>query len=51
MFHLFHSMCLLKKSRQRRSRQFSVLTNYAYAPRTKMAAALLNEFFDPTPRE
>jgi hypothetical protein len=35
----------VEKSRQRRSRHFSVLTYYPYAPRTKMAAALLNELF------
>ena len=34
-----------KKSRQRRSRQFSVLTYYQYAPRTKLVAALLDELF------
>jgi hypothetical protein len=38
----------VEKSRQRRSRLFSVLTYYAYAPRGKMAAALLDGFFEPT---
>ena len=35
----------VEKSRQRRSRHFSVLTYSPYAPRIKMAAALLNELF------
>jgi hypothetical protein len=35
----------VEKSRQRRSRRFSVLTYYAYAPRVKMAAALLDGLF------
>jgi hypothetical protein len=35
----------VEKSRQRRSRHFPVLTYYAYAPRVKMAAALLDELF------
>ena len=35
----------VEKSRQRRSRQFSVLTNYQYAPRAKLTAALLDELF------
>jgi len=41
----------VEKSRQRRSHQFSELTYYPYAPRTKMAAALLNELFWPDPRD
>jgi hypothetical protein len=32
-------MGMLKKSRQRRSRNFAVLTYFMYAPRVKMAAA------------
>ena len=35
----------VEKSRQRRSRHFSVLTYDAYAPRVKMAAALLDGLF------
>jgi hypothetical protein len=35
----------VEKSRQRRSRHFSVLTYWKYAPRAKMTAALLNELF------
>jgi len=35
----------VEKSRQRRSRPFAVLTYYEYAPRVKMAAALLDELF------
>ena len=35
----------VEKSRQRRSRHFSVLTYSAYAPRVKTAAALLDGFF------
>jgi hypothetical protein len=35
----------VEKSRQRRSRHFSVLTYSAYAPRVKMAAALLDGLF------
>ncbi len=38
----------VEKSRQRRSRHFSVLTYQVYAPRVKMAAALLDDFFEPT---
>ena len=46
----------VEKIRQRRSRHFSVLTYSAYAPRVKMAAALLDGpfgktqacFFEPT---
>jgi hypothetical protein len=35
----------VEKSRQRRSRHFPMLTYYAYAPRVKMAAALLDGLF------
>ncbi len=35
----------VEKSRQRRSRHFPVLTYYAYAPRVKTAAALLDGLF------
>jgi len=35
----------VEKSRQRRSRHFSVLTYGMYAPRAKMAAALLDGLF------
>jgi hypothetical protein len=35
----------VEKSRQRRSRHFSVLTYWKYALRTKMTAALLDEIF------
>ena len=35
----------VEKSRQRRSRQFSVLTYGVYAPREKLAVALLDELF------
>ncbi len=35
----------VEKSRQRRSRQFSVLTYCQYAPRAKLAVALLDELF------
>jgi len=38
----------VEKSRQRRSRHFSVLTYYAYAPRAKTAVALLDEPFGKT---
>jgi len=47
-------LCLIKivlqygnveKSRQRRSRHFAVLTYGGYAPRVKMAAALLGGLF------
>jgi len=41
----YHMNGSVEKSRQRRSRHFSVLTYYPYAPRTIMAAALLNELF------
>jgi hypothetical protein len=37
---------MLEKSRQRRSRHFAVLTYSMYAPRVKMAAALLEDFFE-----
>jgi len=36
----------VEKSRQRRSRHFSVLTYCQCAPRAKMAVALLDEPFD-----
>jgi hypothetical protein len=35
----------VEKSRQRRSRHFSVLTYWKYALRAKLAAALLGELF------
>jgi len=35
-----------EKRRQRRSRHFVVLTYWKYAPRVKMTAALLDDFFD-----
>ena len=35
----------VEKSRQRRSRHFAVLTYSMYAPRVKMAAALLDGLF------
>ena len=35
----------VEKIHQRRSRHFPVLTYYQYAPRGKMAAALLDELF------
>jgi len=35
----------VEKSRQRRSRHFAVLTYSLYAPRVKMAAALLDGLF------
>jgi len=35
----------VEKSRQRRSRQFSVLTYWKYALREKLTAALLDELF------
>ena len=41
-------MGLLKKSHQRRSRHFFVLTYSAYAPRAKAAAALLDGSFGKT---
>jgi len=39
----------VEKRRQRRSRPFAVLTYYEYAPRVKMAAALLDELFRTFP--
>jgi hypothetical protein len=38
-------MGMLKKSRQQRSRDFAVLTYSMYAPRVKIAAALLDGLF------
>jgi len=38
----------VEKSRQRRSRHFAVLTYCEYAPRVKMAAALLDGPFEKT---
>ena len=38
----------VEKSRQRRSRHFAVLTYSMYAPRVKMAAALLDRPFGKT---
>jgi hypothetical protein len=35
----------VEKSRQRRSRYFAVLTYFMYAPRVKMASALLDGLF------
>jgi hypothetical protein len=35
----------VEKSRQRRSRHFAVLTYWKYAPRVKLAAALLDGLF------
>jgi hypothetical protein len=35
----------VEKSRQRRSRHFSVLTYWKYALRAKLTAALLDELF------
>jgi len=35
----------VEKSRQQRSRHFAVLTYWEYAPRVKMAAALLDGLF------
>ena len=35
----------VEKSRQRRSRHFAVLTYWEYAPRVKLAAALLDGLF------
>jgi len=40
----------VEKSRQRRSRNFAVLTYWPYAPRVKIAAALLDDFFDHSRR-
>ena len=39
----------VEKSRQRRSRHFAVLTYSVYAPRVKMAVALLDDFFEHSP--
>ena len=36
----------VEKIHQRRSRHFVVLTYWKYAPRVKIAAALLDDFFD-----
>ena len=36
----------VEKIRQRRSRHFTVLTYFVYAPRVKMAVALLDDFFE-----
>jgi len=38
----------LRQTSQRRSRPFAVLTYYEYAPRVKMAAALLDRPFGKT---
>jgi hypothetical protein len=43
-------MGMLEKIRQRRSRPFAVLTYWEYAPRVKIAAALLDDFFDHSRR-
>jgi hypothetical protein len=40
-----HETGAVEKSRQPRSRQFSVLTYWKYALRAKLAAALLDELF------
>jgi hypothetical protein len=40
----------VEKSHQRRSRNFVVLTYWKYAPRVKIAAALLDDFFDHSRR-
>jgi hypothetical protein len=40
----------VEKSHQRRSRHFVVLTYWQYAPRVKIAAALLDDFFDHSRR-
>jgi hypothetical protein len=45
LHHLIDPIGSVEKSRQRRSRHFSVLTYSAYAPREKMAAALLDGLF------
>jgi len=39
----------VEKSRQRRSRDFAVLTYSMYAPRVKIAAVLLDGLFCPFP--
>jgi len=36
----------VEKIRQRRSRHFAVLTYWKHAPRAKIAAALLDDFFN-----
>ncbi len=36
----------VEKIHQRRSHHFAVLTYWKYVPRAKMAAALLDDFFD-----
>jgi hypothetical protein len=41
-------MGLLEKTHQRCSPHFPVLTYWKYAPRLKMAVALLDGFFEPT---
>ena len=40
----------VEKSHQQRSRYFVVLTYWKYAPRVKIAAALLDDFFDHSRR-
>jgi len=45
---VFFNIGNVEKSRQRRSRPFAVLTYYEYAPRVKMAAALLDRPFGKT---
>jgi hypothetical protein len=40
----------VEKIHQRRSRHFVVLTYWKYAPRVKIAAALLDDFFDHSRR-
>ena len=40
----------VEKSHQQRSRHFVVLTYWKYAPRVKIAAALLDDFFDHSRR-
>ena len=40
----------VEKSHQRCSRHFVVLTYWKYAPRVKIAAALLDDFFDHSRR-
>ena len=44
----FFSVGAVEKSRQRRSRHFSVLTYWKYALRAKMTKALLDEPFGKT---
>jgi len=45
---VYSVLCFIpsEKSRQRRSRHFVVLTYWQYAPRVKMAVALLDDFFE-----